>query len=165
MSPCPGRQGDLRFRYALALGYYADPVRTAQAFTQNPLNTNWYERIYRTGDLARYDESGSLYYIGRRDFQIKHMGHRVELGEIEAAAMRCDAVTRACCTFDAERQRLHLFYTGSCEKAALLAALKESLPPFMQPNTAVQLDEMPLNKNGKIDRTALAALTKKGAHK
>ena len=47
----------------------------------------------------------------------------------------------------------------------LLAALKESLPPFMQPNTAVQLDEMPLNKNGKIDRTALAALTKKGAHK
>jgi acyl-coenzyme A synthetase/AMP-(fatty) acid ligase len=58
-----------------------------------------------------------------------------------------------------------LFYTGSCEKAALLAALKESLPPFMQPNTAVQLDEMPLNKNGKIDRTALAALTKKGAHK
>ena len=45
----------------------------------------------------RYDESGSLYYIGRRDFQIKHMGHRVELGEIEAAAMRCDAVTRACC--------------------------------------------------------------------
>ena len=104
-------------------------------------------------------------YVSRKDFQIKHMGHRVELGEIEAAAMRCDAVTRACCTFDAERQRLHLFYTGNCEKAALLAALKESLPPFMQPNTAVQLDEMPLNKNGKIDRTALAALTKKGAHK
>ena len=162
----PGQAGEICVSgTALALGYYADPVRTAQAFTQNPLNTNWYERIYRTGDLARYDESGSLYYIGRRDFQIKHMGHRVELGEIEAAAMRCDAVTRACCTFDAERQRLHLFYTGSCEKVALLAALKESLPPFMQPNTAVQLDEMPLNKNGKIDRTALAALTKKGAHK
>ena len=162
----PGQAGEICVSgTALALGYFADPVRTAQAFTQNPLNTNWYERIYRTGDLARYDESGSLYYIGRRDFQIKHMGHRVELGEIEAAAMRCDAVTRACCTFDAERQRLHLFYTGSCEKAALLAALKESLPPFMQPNTAVQLDEMPLNKNGKIDRTALAALTKKGAHK
>ncbi len=88
------------------------------------------------------------------------MGHRVELGEIEAAAMRCDAVTRAaCCTFDAERAAPPVLH-GSCEKAALLAALKESLPPFMQPNTAVQL-EMPLNKNGKIDRTALAALTKK----
>lgn len=93
------------------------------------------------------------------------MGHRVELGEIEAAAMRCDAVTRACCIFDAEKQRLHLFYTGSCEKAALLAALKAALPPFMQPNTALQLDELPMNKNGKIDRTALAALTKKGARK
>lgn len=162
----PGRAGELCVSgTALALGYYADPVRTARAFTQNPLNPNWYERIYRTGDLARYDAAGELYYIGRKDFQIKHMGHRVELGEIEAAAMRCDAVTRACCIFDAEKQRLHLFYTGSCEKPALLAALKQSLPPFMQPNTAQQLDELPMNKNGKIDRTALTALTKKGARK
>lgn len=150
---------------ALALGYYADPARTAQAFTQNPLNPSWYERIYRTGDLARYDEAGELYYIGRKDFQIKHMGHRVELGEIEAAAMRCDEVSRACCIFDAEKQRLHLFYTGTCEKTALLAFLKAALPPFMQPNTAQNLAELPINKNGKIDRTALAALTKKGARK
>ena len=162
----PGKAGELCVSgTALALGYYADPVRTAQAFTQNPLNPNWYERIYRTGDLARYDESGQLFYIGRKDFQIKHMGHRVELGEIEAAAMRCDAVTRACCIFDAQKQRLHLFYTGSCEKAALLAALKEALPPFMQPNTAHQLDALPMNKNGKIDRTALAAMTQKGVRK
>ena len=93
------------------------------------------------------------------------MGHRVELGEIEAAAMRCDDVSRACCIFDAEKQRLHLFYTGSCEKATLLTALKANLPPFMQPNTVQQLDELPTNKNGKIDRTALAALAKKGARK
>ena len=79
--------------------------------------------------------------------------------------MRCDAVTRACCIFDAEKQRLHLFYTGSCEKTALLASLKTTLPPFMQPNTALQMDELPMNKNGKIDRTALAALTKKGVRK
>ena len=162
----PGQAGELCVAgTALALGYYADPARTALAFTQNPLNPNWYERIYRTGDLARYDEAGELYYIGRKDFQIKHMGHRVELGEIEAAAMRCDDVSRACCIFDAEKQRLHLFYTGTCEKAALLAALKTALPPFMQPNTAQQLTELPMNKNGKIDRTALAALTKKGARK
>ncbi len=162
----PGRAGEICVSgTALALGYYADPVRTAQAFTQNPLNPNWQERIYRTGDLARYDAAGELYYLGRKDFQVKHMGHRVELGEIEAAAVRCDAVTRACCLFDAEKQRLHLFYTGSCEKSELLAALKQSLPPFMQPNTAQRLDEMPMNKNGKIDRTALAALTKKGARK
>lgn len=162
----PGQAGELCVSgTALALGYYADPVRTAQAFTQNPLNSNWYERIYRTGDLARYDENGNLFYIGRKDFQIKHMGHRVELGEIEAAAMRCDDVSRACCIFDAEKQRLHLFYTGSCEKSTLLTALKANLPPFMQPNTVQQMGELPTNKNGKIDRTALAALTKKGARK
>lgn len=162
----PGKAGELCVSgTALALGYYADPARTAQAFTQNPLNRLWQERIYRTGDLARYDEAGELYYIGRKDFQIKHMGHRVELGEIEAAAMRCDGVDRACCLFDAEKQRLHLFYTGSCAKPDLQAALKASLPPFMQPNTALQLDALPMNKNGKLDRTALAALTKKGAHK
>ena len=61
--------------------------------------------------------------------------------------------------------RVNLFYTACCEKTALLAALKTTLPPFMQPNTALQLDELPMNKNGKIDRTALAALTKKGARK
>ncbi len=62
LSPSPARQGRSAFlARALALGYYADPVRTAQAFTQNPLNTNWYERIYRTGDLARYDENGRIY--------------------------------------------------------------------------------------------------------
>lgn len=162
----PGQAGEICVSgTALALGYYADPVRTAQVFTQNPLNPHWYERIYRTGDLARYDADGQLFYIGRKDFQIKHMGHRVELGEIEAAAMRCDDVNRACCIFDAEKQRLHLFYTGSCEKAALLTALKASLPPFMQPNTTQQLAELPMNKNGKIDRTALATLTQKGARK
>ncbi len=61
------------------------------------------------------------------------MGHRVELGEIEAAAMRCDDVSRACCIFDAEKQRLHLFYTGSCEKATLLTALKADCRPLCSP--------------------------------
>ena len=98
----PGQAGEICVSgTALALGYYADPVRTAQAFTQNPLNANWYERIYRTGDLARYDESGSLYYIGRRDFQIKHMGHRIELGEIEVAANALPEVQYACCLHEA----------------------------------------------------------------
>ena len=96
----PGQAGEICVSgTALALGYYADPVRTAQAFTQNPLNTNWYERIYRTGDLARYDESGSLYYIGRRDFQIKHMGHRIELSEIEVQMTAVPGVERALCAY------------------------------------------------------------------
>lgn len=73
-------------------------------------------------------------------------------------------MSRACCIFDAEKRGLHLFYTGRCEKAALLTALKATCRPLCA-NTVQQLDELPTNKNGKIDRTALAALTKKGARK
>ena len=130
-------------------------MRTAQAFTQNPLNTNWYERIYRTGDLARYDESGSLYYIGRRDFQIKHMGHRIELSEIEVQMTAVPGVERALCAYLADKGKILAFYTGEADKAAITGALREILPGYMIPNLFMQVDAMPLNKNGKIDRAAL----------
>lgn len=68
---------------ALALGYYRNPEQTAKVFVQNPLNRDYPERIYRTGDLGFYDSDGNLCFAGRRDFQIKHMGHRIELEEIE----------------------------------------------------------------------------------
>ena len=152
----PGQAGEVCVSgTALALGYYADPVRTAQAFTQNPLNTNWYERIYRTGDLARYDESGSLYYIGRRDFQIKHMGHRIELSEIEVQMTAVPGVERALCAYLADKGKILAFYTGEADKAAITGALREILPGYMIPNLFMQVDAMPLNKNGKIDRAAL----------
>ena len=68
---------------ALALGYYSNPEQNAKAFVQNPLNPYYPELIYRTGDLARYNEKGELVFSGRKDFQIKYMGHRIELEEIE----------------------------------------------------------------------------------
>jgi V/A-type H+-transporting ATPase subunit D len=79
----------------------------------------------------------------------------IELGEIETAAMGCDGVTRACCLYDAKKKKIVLFYTGDRDKKELLEEMKESLPVFMIPNKAFELDEMPLNKNGKIDRNAL----------
>ncbi len=141
---------------ALALGYYNDPERTAQAFVQNPLNSRFNEIVYRTGDLGKYDENGNLVYISRKDFQIKHLGHRIELGEIEAVATACVGITRACCIYDGEKKRLRLFYTGEREKSELIGELRTLLPHYMIPNTVVQLDEMPVTKNGKIDRRALA---------
>ena len=76
----PGMEGEICVRgTALALGYFKAPEQTAAAFTQNPLQTWYPERIYRTGDLGRYGEGGDLYFAGRKDFQIKHMGHRIEL--------------------------------------------------------------------------------------
>ena len=78
---------------ALSLGYYRNPEQTKKVFVQNPLNDRYMETIYRTGDLAYYGEDGQLYFATRKDFQIKHMGHRTnELGEIEAAMERVESL-------------------------------------------------------------------------
>ena len=144
----------------LAIGYYNDTAKTQEAFTQNPLNKAYYERCYRTGDLARYNEKGELVYCSRKDFQIKRMGHRIELGEIESTAMKIEEVTRALALYEADEQKLWLFYTGKADRKEVARTLRGLLPPFMLPNKTVQIEEMPLTKNGKIDRAALLARTK-----
>lgn len=144
----------------LALGYLGDAVRTARAFVQNPLNDRWLETIYRTGDLARYDHDGNLVFVSRKDHQIKHLGQRIELGDIEAAAQSVEGVERACCLYDANRKRLVLCYVGSIERKELKGQLRVLLPQYMVPNNTRQIDEFPLTKNGKIDRDALAKLAR-----
>ncbi len=139
----------------LALGYYRDPDKTAASFTSNPLNTAIPEVIYRTGDLGRIGEDGNLIYTSRKDHQIKHMGQRIELGDIEVAAMSVDGVSRACCIYDHDRKKIILFYTGDTEKDKLTDDIKNRLPSFMIPGRTVKLDEFPINKNGKIDRGRL----------
>ena len=154
----PGGIGEICVRgTALALGYYAAPEETLKRFTQNPLRPDYCDRIYRTGDLGRYDEGGDLYFCGRKDFQIKYMGHRVELEEIERAMSDIEGVARCCCTFDAQKSRLKGYYVGDIDEAELRKRLMESLPVFMVPGRITRLTEMPLNKNGKIDRKALDA--------
>lgn len=143
---------------ALALGYYANPEQNQTHFVQNPLNPNYPELIYRTGDLARYDKNRDLVFSGRKDFQIKYMGHRIELEEIEREMAAMDGVERCCCLFDEKRSRLKGFYVGTAERAELITALQAKLPAFMIPGTIYQIDAMPLTKNGKIDRKALGEL-------
>ena len=139
----------------VALGYYRDPERTAAAFVQNPLNDRYTERIYRTGDIGRYDADGNLVYVSRKDFQIKHMGHLIELSEIEVQMTAVPGVERALCAYLADKGKILAFYTGEADKAAITGALREILPSYMIPNLFMQVDAMPLNKNGKIDRAAL----------
>lgn len=92
----PGTAGELCVAgTALALGYYNDLAATKKAFTDNPLQPMWHETIYRTGDLAYYGEDGMLYFAGRKDFQIKHMGHRIELEEIESVLGSVSTVEHA----------------------------------------------------------------------
>ncbi|MDO4337329.1 MAG: amino acid adenylation domain-containing protein [Eubacteriales bacterium] len=140
---------------SLALGYYRNPEATEKAFCQNPLNQDYPELIYRTGDLGRYRD-GELYYVTRRDFQIKHMGHRIELGEIETVLDSLDYISRSCCIYDGQREKIYMFYQAeeACDRR-IVKDLQVYLPKYMCPNKYVFMEQLPLNKNGKIDRAAL----------
>lgn len=140
---------------AVTMGYFNNGEKTASAFVQNPLNPFYNEIIYRTGDLGYYNECGELYFSSRKDFQIKHMGHRIELGEIDMAMNAVENVLRACCIFDREANRILGFYEGGADKKDLTHALMQKLPKFMIPTEFVRVDRMPVTKNGKIDRTGL----------
>jgi len=143
---------------ALALGYYNSPETTKKAFTNNPLNKYWNEPIYRTGDLAEWGEDGMLYFAGRKDFQIKHMGHRIELEEIEAVLNNVASVDTGVCFFDDEKKKIVAYYVGGDSKKQIMTDMKVKVPDYMVPNLFFQLEEMPLNKNGKIDRKRIREL-------
>lgn len=140
---------------SVSLGYYNNKEQTEKAFVQNPLNKEYREIIYKTGDMAEYDADGNLCFRGRKDFQIKYMGHRIEIEEIEKAMESVSNIRRACCVFDEAKSRLYGFYVGDMDKKEFHSILKEKLPEFMVPSALRNIDEMPLTKNGKIDRKAL----------
>lgn len=152
----PGVEGEICVTgTALALGYYRDPQQTQKAFVQNPLNTCFPERMYRTGDMGYYGVDGQLYFSSRKDFQIKHMGHRIELGEVEAAMEQVEEIQRACCIFDEAGKKIIGFYQGDIDRRSLKKQMGTRLPAFMLPNRFCQVQEIPLTKNGKIDRKEL----------
>lgn len=151
-----GEMGEICVRGScLALGYYRDPEKTAQAFRQTPEHNNYQELVYHTGDLAYLNEHNEFVFASRKDFQIKHMGHRIELGEIETFAGNTEGVRRVCCLYDESKNKIVLFFDGNVEEKMIIERLKEKLPKYMLPNKYIHLDNMPLNKNGKTDRNKL----------
>ena len=110
------------------------------------------ERFYHTGDLGYFDEDGKLYFSGRKDFQIKHMGHRIELEEIEQAMDLVPNLKRSCCLMDVSHNRIVAFYLGDVKSTEIRKVLKERVPEYMVPRKFIQADTFPLNKNGKTDR-------------
>lgn len=147
----------------LALGYYRNAAATVKAFVANPLQTDYPETIYRTGDLASYGEDGLLYFAGRKDFQIKHMGHRIELEEIEHALAAIPEIEGAACFYDREKNKVVACYIGIDDKKYLITAMKKKVPDYMVPNVFCKVDMLPLNKNGKTDKKLLEAQYKEGA--
>lgn len=142
-------------------GYYNDPERTAASFVQNPGNDRFREVMYKTGDLARLNPADEKLYIqGRRDNQIKHMGYRVELEEVEAALHCLDYVSEAAA--------LHASVNGLSRIVAVIAAREEFdderlrrdlgrlIPGYMIPAIFHREGALPKNPNGKVDRKGLA---------
>jgi len=154
-----GESGEICVRgMGLALGYYGDREKTDAAFVQNPMNPYYPEMIYRTGDIGRIGEDGMLYYLCRRDGQIKHSGYRIELGEIETVLTAVESVRSAVCFFDGERDAIICAAVIDGELADVTADLKKRLPAYMLPNKWMLYDGLPSNANGKIDRVKLKEL-------
>ena len=152
----PGEAGEICIRgTCLTLGYYGDFEKTEAVFVQNPLNDHYPERIYRTGDLGKWNEHGELVFLSRKDHQIKHRGHRVELGEIEVNVNSVKGVQACGCIHDPQSNQLLLYYVGDLERNNLISTLREKLPRYMIPNKVIKLKTMPLTANGKLDRVAL----------
>ncbi|MCY0929651.1 amino acid adenylation domain-containing protein [Streptomyces sp. H27-H1] len=144
----------------IARGYLGQPAQTAHRFVASPFGEPG-ERMYRTGDLVVRRPDGNLMYLGRTDQQVKIRGHRVELGEVEAAFAAHPAVrfTAAVAQPDpqvdgAYRLAAYLVLDGS-DLAAVAAEVGAALPDYLRPTHYAQVDGIPLTVNGKADTKAL----------
>jgi amino acid adenylation domain-containing protein len=159
----PGEPGEICLAGAgLARGYVGRDDLTRERFAEWPLGPDGPARVYRTGDLGRWEPDGSLQHLGRLDHQIKLRGVRIEPGEIEDALVRHPDVRQAVAVArdrPAGGRWLVAYFTcrpgARPDTRALRATLRETLPEPMVPSAFVQLDEMPLNPNGKLDRARL----------
>lgn len=139
----------------LSLGYYKNKDLTDKVFVQNPL-VDYREIIYKTGDIATYDSTGNIVWKSRKDFQIKHMGFRIELSEIETVIGSIQEIEECCCTYDNNKKKIILFYQAKTDIKGLIGKkVRESLPKYMYPSKYYRLEQMPHNANGKIDRRLL----------
>ncbi len=143
---------------ALALGYYREKELTKKSFIQNPLNDSYPELMYKTGDLGKKDEKGILWFLGRKDRQIKHMGHRIELDEIEMTAMRILGVDECSAQYDKEKEVLYLFYSGEAVAKEISIHFRTNMPAFMVPRKIKKLEELPKLPNGKKDMQEIKKL-------
>jgi amino acid adenylation domain-containing protein len=146
---------------SLAMGYYNDPEKTAKAFVQNPLNKSYPEVIYRTGDVVYKNEKGEIIFAGRKDYQVKHLGYRIDLGEVEHVIVNTwGGIPNACVLYNHDKKEICLFYEGKSElsPAEFRKDLIQYLPKYMVPTHYRFFAELPRNPNGKIDRNLLATM-------
>ena len=164
LRPLPaGAVGEIAIGGAcVGAGYLGAPESTAAKFVPNPFRQIGGERLYRSGDLGWYDPYGRLHFGGRRDFQAKVGGVRIELGEVELAAEGCPGVRQATVLVagtDAARGLAVFAATdGTVTERDLRAHLRRVLPRTSLPRHVVVLAELPLADSAKVDRSALVDL-------
>lgn len=169
----PGCVGEIYLGgIGVARGYLGDPALTAERFVPDPFASQVGARMYRTGDLACFRSHGIIEYMGRNDRQIKLRGFRIELAEIESRLLKNPEVVQAAVILREAQQndkRLIAYVVGNHDERTpaedegqfarkLRSYLGSFLPDYMVPSEFIQVDRMPLNSNGKIDRLVLAKL-------
>ncbi|WP_198139761.1 non-ribosomal peptide synthetase [Pedobacter sp. BAL39] len=152
----------------LAKGYLGNPALTDQSFIKDPFATTPEAKIYKTGDLVRWLPDGNIQYMGRIDDQIKIRGNRIELGEIQnvllshADVLQCAVVVEE--NQGNEKQlAAYIVQNGVLDKELMIQHLQKSLPEYMIPRMFLQLDQIPLTANGKINRKLLPKIEQEEA--
>lgn len=159
--PVPiGVTGDLYIAgIGLARGYLNDPEKTRAAFIQDPFFEN--ELMYKTGDKGYLSDNGNIMFIGREDNQIKIRGMRVELGEIEKRIREINEIRDVVVLLTKKESdsQLVAYYTtdGEIDNHDIKNKLSHELPRYMIPSFYMELENIPLNPNGKLDRKRLPA--------
>jgi D-alanine--poly(phosphoribitol) ligase subunit 1 len=144
----------------LALGYYNNPIKTAEVFINHPHIQTHTEKIYRTGDLVSYDESLNVYmFKGRKDNQIKRMGYRIELEEIENAFNTLEFTEESAVIYvdnaNYKAKIIACIKSKELEEPIIRQELSKYLPQYMMPDLFFFYSDLPKNANGKIDRIAI----------
>jgi amino acid adenylation domain-containing protein/thioester reductase-like protein len=149
----------------LARGYLNRPELTTKMFVDNPFAASEggdknFEKLYHTGDLCRWDSEGNVEYMGRIDFQVKVRGFRIELGEIETQLSNIDEVNEGAVIVreDKEGEKYLCAYLVADQEldiSSIRETLSKNMPNYMVPSYFMQIEVIPLNPSGKLDRKAL----------
>ncbi|HZH63711.1 MAG TPA: amino acid adenylation domain-containing protein, partial [Flavisolibacter sp.] len=144
----------------VAQGYLNQPELTSNKFIPDPFSEKPGARLYKSGDLACWLPDGNIEYLGRIDDQVKIRGYRIELGEIESILQECPLVKQGVIlakeNSSGHKQLIgYVIPEGEFNKEALLAYLEEKLPKYMVPSLWVEMENLPVTANGKINKKAL----------